>query len=82
MMSIFKFKNVWKFLVKIQLTKSDPKGQGVEIALLHTGAHPAYQESNGARSAYWEPNTLNATGAATGVEEQSVEHELPYGSHL
>ena len=33
LMSIFTSKKVWKFLIKNQLTKSDPKRTGVESAL-------------------------------------------------
>ena len=35
LISIFTSKNVWKFLVKNQLTNSDPKMTGVESALPH-----------------------------------------------
>jgi hypothetical protein len=36
LMSIFTSKKVWKFLMKIQLTKSDPKkDKGVESAFPH-----------------------------------------------
>ena len=35
LMSILTSKKVLKFLIKIQLTKSDPKGQGMEGALPH-----------------------------------------------
>ena len=35
LMSIFTSKKVWTFLIKIQLTKSDPKRTGVESALHH-----------------------------------------------
>jgi hypothetical protein len=33
-MSIFKSRKVWNFLIKIQLKKSDPKGQGVKVTSL------------------------------------------------
>ena len=35
LMSIVTSKKVWKCLIKIQLTKSDPKGQGLENAHPH-----------------------------------------------